>query len=320
MLDIAISRTPDPIYITAAGANETLAASTAGQHIDLDGALTSRLAFISMRFQQALENMAAAGIKEQKAVNARIKALSEVLNVLQKLELGGYSPADLNKALDLPAIPLDARNAMVDINEQQAETERSTAKQAADGVEYQRCHNIAAESYRKGGIYKQRYDGIVSVMDLTGMTALENGMIRFWGLRKTDGAVVYVDFQVSKGTWAWDNNGVADVQNVYRDKQIALAAADTAYKNATSNGFTLRAALYGLNIYKKDEKLPQSKDELKIATTKISDMVSSLQAAQATLTSDVSGINNNSQQQLTKISEMLTGYFSTIQRLIESMH
>ena len=290
------------------------------KELDLSGALASQLADISMRFQEVLEAIAALGVKEQETVGAMIKSMGEVLNAVQKLEAGQFSKKeDLDQTLELSVFPPAVDRVMANIKAHAKEA-LELAKTKAELGERNDCAEVEKWEYANIDYFKKRYDFISKGLDLYKVESeVRDGksFLRYWGVNEL-GQTIYKDIEVT-GNFFWPSWAPNKIKDAYKAKTDAKAKAEADYKN-TTGGITLRVALLALGICKKDEDLPKSKDQLKIASQKISDMISSLQSDQSLITSSVSGLNNSIQQQTTKVAELISDYFSAIQRLVESMH
>jgi hypothetical protein len=110
-------------------------------------------------------------------------------------------------------------------------------------------------------------------------------------------------------SWAPDT-----IKAAYSAKEAALAEAEKKYQTVTNN-VSVGALLYGMGVYAKGETLPTTKGQLKIAINKIADMISSLNATQSTLSTDVNSLNNELQKMISLASDRVKNYEDAMKEL-----
>jgi hypothetical protein len=302
--------------IFAPPVKENVAAADAVS-VDLTaGALEFKLGRQCQEYIDVLDKIMAANIKSQNARNDKVKLLNALLNELGRLQASSesFSEKSLDKVTDMSAP--DSPQHQENIKKAQEELDRLVA--SATDTERSTCQKVLdwELSGWRGTEFKSEYYSMLTYMNVDYMEAQEDGTILFMGREKTSGVVIYRIRTPSNSNFypSWSTD---QIKAAYRNKKSAIADAKKRFDPIIS-GKTTVGELLTLYIYKDGKNLPTSKEELKISSERISNMISDIENTQTMKSADNNKVLNGRNEGYSRISTGVDDYVRKLQELVQA--
>jgi hypothetical protein len=257
-------------------------------HLDFsEGAMEMKLITLSIELSEIIDKLLKGRMQSQKERNELIEGLNDLLSELRKMEKStdDFKTDALNK--DYKAFPPGSP-----ILRKVIEHARRVMEQSKNNAIRQDriwLDEIVESLRTKSGLEIRSAVQWSLIKFPDDLTSDANGNILFWK-KHEDGSWEshYID------TWGSTRNKL--IRN-YEIKEKAISDSKATFDGVseriqTSGKASVSDLLYAYGVYKDDEKLPATKEDLEAATEKISSMVNSINSTQSLKMLDIHKFTN----------------------------